>query len=579
MTGLSFDLPTEAQWEYACRAGTTSAYNNGSPCTTGESIDSVVDQNLEPLAYYGGNWNWKAEDGDEKRIIGSKEPNQWGLYDMHGQIWEYCLDWYENFFAEDKVWDPPGPKRGKNRVSRGGSWHAWPSLCRSAGRHFERGRFWAQGFRVICRTEQLDKKALYMVVDLSTVMEGKYTVSFYHERPGDLEKNPQYKKTHLVLRRVPAGNFLMGSPENEVGRDPDETLHRVHITADYYIGIYPVSQGQWECVMGAQPSAGEKNQSYPVESVTWDEVRGGFWPVNLQLEGGKSQSLCSELTAKTGLSFDLPTEAQWEYACRAGTNSAYYNGTECQNGERGENQQDKNLEEIAWYGGNWNFELQSKDPQRRRVGQKEPNQWGLYDMHGQVWEYCLDWYAPYSQHDLVDPKGPLSGQKRVVRGGSWHAWPAANRSATRSQSRGAFGAQGVRIVCSIGGDVGDEEYMIVDISKGSNSDTFPFLFQNHPPQDLRMNDVYRTTKMILRRIPAGNFLMGSPEDELGRSEDEVQHRVTLTREYFIGIYPLTQAQWQLIMGYNNSVFFGEMLPIDSIDWEECRSGSWPPEEK
>jgi formylglycine-generating enzyme required for sulfatase activity len=188
----------------------------------------------------------------------------------------------------------------------------------------------------------------------------------------------------LVLIRP--GKFMMGSPDSEQGRDGNEgPQHEVIITKPFYIGLTEVTQAQYEAIMGANPSkfTGPTN---PVDSVIWDEAT----------------EFCRKLSEKTGKTVRLPTEAEWEYACRAGSKTRFSFGDS-----------DSVLGDYAWYGSNSGGKTQP-------VGQKKPNAWGLYDMHGNVWEWCADWFGSYSSGSSTDPQGAGSGGRRVVRGGSWH---------------------------------------------------------------------------------------------------------------------------------------------------------------
>ena len=183
---------------------------------------------------------------------------------------------------------------------------------------------------------------------------------------------------------VPAGIFKMGSPEGEAGRDGDEVQHEVRISEGFWIGKYEVTQEEWEAVMGANPSAfDECGERCPVESVSWDDVQDFI----LELNGRESGS---------GYRYRLPTEAEWEYAARAGTTGARH-------GE---------LDSIAWYDGN-------SGGTTHRVGQKRANGWGLHDMLGNVWEWTADWYGDYPSGTVTDPRGPSTGSNRVGRGGRW----------------------------------------------------------------------------------------------------------------------------------------------------------------
>jgi formylglycine-generating enzyme required for sulfatase activity len=179
---------------------------------------------------------------------------------------------------------------------------------------------------------------------------------------------------------VPPGAFQMGGNAYS-GEKP---VHRVKLTKGFYLGVTPVTQAQWQAVMGNNPSR-FRGDDRPVEQVSWDDC----------------QEFCAKLTQLTGKPVRLPTEAEWEYACRAGTTSDYYSGT----GEEA-------LKKVGWYHGN------SKQ-QTQPVGKLAPNAWGLYDVHGNVWEWCQDWYGPYPSDNIEDYEGPNSGDGRVLRGGSW----------------------------------------------------------------------------------------------------------------------------------------------------------------
>jgi formylglycine-generating enzyme required for sulfatase activity len=214
----------------------------------------------------------------------------------------------------------------------------------------------------------------------------------------------------MTFVRIPAGTFMMGSPEDELGRDDDETLHQVTLTDDFYMMTTEVTQDQWEAVMGSNPSHfDECGGDCPVEMVSWIDV----------------QDFILTLNAKDSRSYRLPTEAEWEYATRAGTTTAFYSGGitikdfACD--------LDPKLNTIGWYCGN------SGDT-THPVGQKQPNFWGLYDMSGNVCEWCQDWYGTYPENDRINPSGPSSGVARVIRGGGWYDVARRCRSASRTSS-------------------------------------------------------------------------------------------------------------------------------------------------
>ena len=195
---------------------------------------------------------------------------------------------------------------------------------------------------------------------------------------------------------IPAGEFLMGSPSYDEGRDSDERQHEVRISQGFWMGKYEVTQGEWESVMGANPSSfDECGSPCPVETVSWNDVQEFIRSLN-ERETGR------------GYRYRLPTEAEWEYAARAGT-------TETRHGE---------LDEVAWYGDNSGH---STHP----VGQKRANAWGLHDMLGNVWEWTGDWYGEYPAGKVTDSGGPSTGSFRVIRGGSWGTGARGVRSAAR----------------------------------------------------------------------------------------------------------------------------------------------------
>jgi formylglycine-generating enzyme required for sulfatase activity len=218
---------------------------------------------------------------------------------------------------------------------------------------------------------------------------------------------------------VTAGNFMMGSPANEKDRDDDERQHRVEIERPFYIGKYEVTQEQWQTVTGDRPWQGQEyakaNPKHAVNYISWNDC----------------QSFLEKLNAKTGLNFVLPTEAEWEYACRAGTTSRFYYGDD-------PNYSD--LKNYAWFADNA-YRADEKYP--HAVGQKKPNTWGLHDMHGNVWEWCSSLYKVYpyraddGRENLAQAWRFLDG-RRVLRGGSWDRLSSTPRDC-RSAGRGGDG--------------------------------------------------------------------------------------------------------------------------------------------
>jgi formylglycine-generating enzyme required for sulfatase activity len=209
--------------------------------------------------------------------------------------------------------------------------------------------------------------------------------------------------TGIKLVLIPAGTFTMGSPDSEADRGADESPQtRVMLTKDFYLGQTDVTQGQYELVMGANPSDFKKaGKNAPVEEVSW----------------GDAMAFCQKLTERErtagrlpeGYAFTLPTEAQWEYACRAGTIGAYATDPD----------------ETSWFDRN-------SGGTTHPVGAKQPNLWGLYDMTGNVYQWCADWYANrYPGGEATDPTGPDAGTVHILRGGGWYYDRSYCRSAYR----------------------------------------------------------------------------------------------------------------------------------------------------
>lgn len=201
---------------------------------------------------------------------------------------------------------------------------------------------------------------------------------------------------------IKAGSFMMGSPDSE-GSDYEHPIHKVTITKNFYMGRYQVTQEQYEKVMGTTTSE-FKGRRNPVENVSWEDVfRFCQRLTEIERKSGK---------LKEGR-YRLPTEAQWEYCCRAGSTGKYCFGND-----------EQELWDYAWYNLN-------SDGKTHPVGEKQPNAWGLYDMHGNVWEWCSDWHGEYPKGDVTDPMGPDNGKGKVSRGGSRRYSPNHLRSAFR----------------------------------------------------------------------------------------------------------------------------------------------------
>jgi len=227
---------------------------------------------------------------------------------------------------------------------------------------------------------------------------------------------------NLVL--IPPGEFVMGSPAEEEWHREDEVLHRVTLTKTFYIGATEVTQSQWKAMMGKNPSF-STGDALPVDTVTWEEA----------------VEFCRKLSEKEGARYRLAREAEWEYACRAGTTTPFHTGETI-------------TTDAANYDGTFTYAKGPKGVFRETatdVGSFPPNAWGLHDVHGNVWEWCADWYGEYPKGETTDPTGATRGETRAVRGGCWVNFPAVCRSANRGKTAPVswnfhFGFRVVRLV-------------------------------------------------------------------------------------------------------------------------------------
>gem|GEM_PF-3057879 len=378
-----YRLPTEAEWEYAARALSTTAFANGHITNT---ECSPVDPKLDAMGWYCSN------SGNKTHPVAQKQANTWGLYDMHGNVWELCQDWYGIYSAT--ITDPAGPSYGMYRVARGGDSGAdgYAKYSRSAqrGTFYPSGRSGFIGFRL----------------------------AFSPKDKADFSNS-----LNMNFKLIPGGTFTMGSPSTEPGRQSDEVQHQVTLTKPFYIQTTEVTQGQWKAVMGSSwfyfPNCGD---NCPAESVSYDDAQAFVAKLNQRGEG----------------IYRLPTEAEWEYAARAGTTTAFANGnitnTEC-------SPVDPNLDAMGWYCGN-------AADKTHPVAQKQANAWGLSDMYGNIWELVQDWYGSYPTGAVIDPLGPASGSNRLTRGGCYGNPAMDNRSATRLEivTSDRYSGVGLRVV-------------------------------------------------------------------------------------------------------------------------------------
>ncbi|NLF60595.1 MAG: formylglycine-generating enzyme family protein [Lentisphaerae bacterium] len=334
------------------------------------------------------------------------------------------------------TWDVPCTSVSGNGIGAEVTPGTGKSIVWNAG--IDWNRQWSDQVQVeITATTSLTQMKPYLVINLLAGPDATtYPVTTLDAVPGS-GWTDEYKTTKLVLRRVPAGTFTMGSPTGELGRQADrESQHQVTLTKDFYVGVFEVTQKQWERVKANWPSWFSRpayRDARPVEEVSYTDIRGNDlgrgWPANNAVDANSFMGL---LRAKTGLIFDLPTEAQWEYACRAGTETALNSGKNLTN--------ENNCSHMAEVGrylynnSDSNFN-NSADTTKgtNKVGSYMANQWGLYDMHGNVLEWCLDrWFSSdYSTEPVIDPKGDDTGDQYARRGGYFENGAAQCRAARR----------------------------------------------------------------------------------------------------------------------------------------------------
>ena len=293
----------------------------------------------------------------------------------------------------------------------------------------------------------------YLVIGLTE----PYPANYYEtaEQVPDGVTNEVYKTTKLVMRKIPAKGVVwrMGSPSTEPQRGGNETAHMVTLGDDYYMGVYPVTQKQYATVMSGKNPSKRVGDLQPVENFLWGDDLMGYHaagkPDDMAFD---DWSFIGTLRSKLNFVFNLPTEAQWEFACRAGCGAGLYTGKEVTTSDKAFC---PNVDEVAWFGDE-NTGAQGNTTAPQPVGLKLPNDWGLYDMLGNVNEYCLDWYGDYptvpAGESLLDPKGPDSGERRIVRGGDfWYRASHCRCAYRQSQKPGARGdSVGVRVMCPTG---------------------------------------------------------------------------------------------------------------------------------
>jgi formylglycine-generating enzyme required for sulfatase activity len=439
-TGQDVRLPTEAQWEYAARGPKSLKY------PFGEKWDARKVNHRDAAVKHLG-WPCSSDnDGYAYTApVGTFDNASWcGAFDLVGNVGEHVQDW-EADYAADAQTDPQGPASGRLRVKRGSN---WADSAETPAAYRERkpvdGGSATNGFRVVMAVSGPAAPVT------STPPAAPQSTPAPAPKTRDLPKPTaldlgQGVKVEFVL--VPAGTFVMGSPDSEPGRQAEREgpLHEVTISKPFYMGKYEVTVEQFRRFVESTNYVTEAEQAGN-RGRTWDngfkELSNINWkrlnfpqednhPVGL-LTWKDAKAFVAWATKATGKTIRLPTEAEWEYACRAQTTSRFNLGDD-----------DTDLGRAGWFETNSGY-------RSHPVGRKAPNAWGLYDMHGNVWEWCEDRAQQdyYKQSPGTDPPGPAVGDDRLLRGGSWRDPPLNCRSARRGIIVPAprFATHGFRLV-------------------------------------------------------------------------------------------------------------------------------------
>ena len=436
LTGYRFSLPTEAQWEFAARGGNES---KGYLYAGGDDIGAV--------AWYHDNSNI---DGKWIHEVAAKQPNELGLYDMSGNVEEWCLDSFKAYRSGaqvDPVW--PGVEDDYDDCTiRGGSCVTAATQCRVTAREWCSTQLQEGDNGMRLALQDSEPVALGVSEDDVEIFEGDVTAVTITGGKGDYRIHSSDEEIATVtisgsvmyiqgvgtgtttiaiddeasglqarvlvrvgmkcdvagvtfkMMPVEGGTFLMGDTWEQAlsygDGDGPHTVHEVTLS-NYCIGQTEVTQELWTAVMGYNPSQHDEWQNFinpqgPVENMTWDEC----------------MEFISRLNELTGLHFRLPTEAEWEFAARGGNRSRHYRYS----GSR-------YIKEVGWYESNADHWQGGGLYGPQTVALLLPNELGLYDMSGNVWEYCQDWYGPYSAEPQTNPTGPSTGTARIMRGGSF----------------------------------------------------------------------------------------------------------------------------------------------------------------
>ena len=362
ITGLNFRLPTEAEWEFAARGG---VFSLDFPYSGGYDPSHVA---------------WTSENATEPASIGEKYCNQLGIYDLSGNISEWCYDWYGPYTEEIET-NPLGPAEGELKVIRGGDFENTAREARVSAR-MKLQPFYASsniGLRLVA---DITEKDIH-----DTAINPHHGMFAFKDYDTQYLPNEKFNVNgvEFTMVGVQGGTYLMGATIEQTMADPiEDPCHSVAISS-FKIGQTEVTQALWNAVMGGKCPAQFKNPNQPVESVTWNDV----------------QTFIMALNKITGKTFRLPTEAEWEYAARGGNLSKrfIYPGSD-------------DALKVSWSAHNC-----KGGP--KAVGLLQPNELGIYDMGGNVAEWCADWFGFYTDEPVTNPVGASIGRNKILRGHHW----------------------------------------------------------------------------------------------------------------------------------------------------------------
>ena len=495
--GWRYALPTEAQWEYACRAGTTGARYG--------KLDEIA-------------WTDR-----ERHPVGEKKPNAWGLCDMLGNVDEWVAD-YSGAYPKKDVVDPTGAKRAFSRVFRGGGWDKKDEGYRAANRN---------GYAPDAR--EFDIGARFALVPISKGGEpssGFDAPDLPESETFDLE-NPvpgtrcvaTINDVEFAFRYCPPTTFEIGSSD---GANYGVPSRKTTLAPGYWLMETELTQKQWDAIAGGNPSC-YKHAQYPVESVSWNDCQKFVTCLNEDLNA-----------APKGWRFSLPTEIQWERACRAGSTKPLY-------GE---------LEEIAWHYDNSSLRT-------NLVAEKKPNAWGFYDMIGNVKEWVADWsvFGSTSKFEKEPYRAALGGDCFDKEDVLQYDYRERFKTDYFSPTVGA------RLALVPTTELQDGERNREDESRSTDEE--PASSESEPDAGARLVARVDGLEIAFRYCPPGEFAMGSPDSEKGRTSDETRHNVTLTKGFWLMETETTREQLDALSGEKTDRFDSEMeenLPANFVSW-------------